>query len=174
MLKILIPLLLLMIGTGAGIGGGLYMRPVPPADPPAEDTADAPSMDAPAPAADAPPERKVGHEDGDGPEQDYIKLNNQFIVPLVEGERVTSLVVLTLGVEIPSGQRERLYMMEPKVRDVFLQELFAHANRGGFRGAFTSASNLGNLRNSLREAARYALGDLITDILIVDIVRQDN
>ncbi|WP_372612832.1 flagellar basal body-associated protein FliL [Aquicoccus sp.] len=162
MLKTLIPLLLLMIGTGAGIGGGLYMRPVPPTDPPAEDT------------ADAPPERKVGHEDGAGPEQDYIKLNNQFIVPLVEGERVTSLVVLTLGVEIPSGQRERLYMMEPKVRDVFLQELFAHANRGGFRGAFTSAGNLGNLRNSLREAARNALGDLITDILIVDIVRQDN
>ena len=32
MLKMLIPLLLLAIGTGAGIGGGLYLRPDPPAD----------------------------------------------------------------------------------------------------------------------------------------------
>ncbi|KAA0909643.1 flagellar basal body-associated protein FliL [Aquicoccus porphyridii] len=163
MLKMLIPLLLLAIGMGAGIGGGLYLRP----DPPADETA-------PTPSAEPEPARSVGAHDSAAQARDYIKLNNQFIVPVVEGEKVMSLVVLTLGVEIPSGQKERLYLMEPKVRDVFLQELFAHANRGGFRGAFTSARNLDDLRSSLREAAQYALGDLISDILIIDIVRQDN
>lgn len=170
MLRLLIPLLLFVIGTGAGIGGGLYLRAAPPSD----EGAVGPDAAAPAPATDPEPARRHGTGDSIATGQDYIKLHNQFIVPVVEGERVTSLVVLTLGVEVPSGQREKLFTMEPKVRDVFLQELFAHANRGGFRGAFTSARNLGDLRNSLREAARYALGDLISDILIIDIVRQDN
>ena len=48
--------------------------------------------------------------------------------------------------------------MEPKLRDVFLQVLFDHANMGGFRGAFTRSDVLEPLRTALREAAQKHLG----------------
>ncbi len=175
MTRFLIPVVLLLIGAGAGIGGGIYLRPDPLADAPGN----APRQDAaaqaapPDPAATDPVRRDAG-DHTTAPARDYVRFNNQFIVPVIEEDRVASLVVLTLGVEVPAGQKETLYMMEPKVRDIFLAELFAHANRGGFGGTFTSSRNLNDLRNSLREAARYALGDLVSDILIIDIVRQDN
>jgi flagellar FliL protein len=59
------------------------------------------------------------------------------------------------------------------LRDSFLQVLFNHANLGGFEGEFTDSSNLDVLRNSLREIGRRDLGDGISDVLIMEVARQD-
>ena len=72
-----------------------------------------------------------------------------------------------------TGQRETVYAREPKLRDAFLQVLFDHANMGGFRGTFTDSNNMDVLRNALNETARKSMGDLILDVLIMDIARQD-
>jgi len=66
-----------------------------------------------------------------------------------------------------------VYNLEPKLRDTFLQVLFDHANVGGFRGAFTNSSNLDVLRQALFAAGKKVMGDTITDVLIVEIARQD-
>ena len=66
-----------------------------------------------------------------------------------------------------------IYSKEPKLRDSFLQVLFDHANIGGFDGAFTNANNLAVLRGALREVAQKDMGDQVTDVLIVEIARQD-
>ena len=102
-----------------------------------------------------------------------MKLNNQFIVPVVEDGRVASLVVMSLSVEVRTGTREVVFAREPKLRDIFLQQLFDHANQGGFRGAFTNSNTMDVLRNALREAATPVLGDSLLDVLITDIARQD-
>ena len=52
--------------------------------------------------------------------------------------------------------------------------MFDHANAGGFRGTFTDGANLVVLRSALLEVAQSTLGDLVSDVLIVDIVRQDS
>jgi hypothetical protein len=83
-------------------------------------------------------------------------------------------VILSLSLEIAQGNRERVYEMEPKLRDGFLSVLFNHANAGGFRGAFTQSGNLEALRRALLESAHKALGPEVSDILIADIVRQDS
>jgi hypothetical protein len=105
---------------------------------------------------------------------DYVKLNNQFIVPILEGGRVVSMVILSLSLEVKRGTTDDVYAREPKLRDGFLQVMFDHANAGGFRGSFTDAANLVLLRNALLEMAKTTLGDIVTDVLIVDIVRQDS
>lgn len=151
----LLPLILLLVGTGAGIGAGIALRPAP--EPAAEGEA------APVAAPKAPPE-----------ELEYVKLPSQFVIPLLEGGRVGSLVVLSLSLEVPVGQTETVHAREPKLRDEFLRVMFEHANTGGFRGTFTDTSNLVVLRRALLEAARKALGDSVTDVLITDIVRQDS
>lgn len=162
MIRKLIPLFLGLAGLGAGIGAGLALRPDPMAD--SSDPANA-AEGAPA-QADRPKATAVLPE--------YVKLNNQFVVPVVEQGRVASLVVLSLSLEVEPDAAETVYEREPKLRDVFLQVLFDHANVGGFSGSFTDGANLVVLRTSLKEAAALVLGTSVRDVLITDIARQDS
>jgi len=82
-------------------------------------------------------------------------------------------VILSISLEVTPGSTESVYAMEPKLRDIFLRVLFDHANAGGFRGAFTQSNTMDVLRSALREAAAATLGKALSDVLIIDIVRQD-
>jgi hypothetical protein len=159
MIRKLLPVILALVGLGGGVGAGLFLRP-PPSP---EDLA----------AADHKAETAEGEtvEEG-GPE--YVKMNNQFVVPVVDRGRVAAMVVLSLSLEVDAGSSEAVYQREPKLRDVFLQVLFDHANVGGFSGSFTDGSNLITLRTSLKEAAGTILGPAVRDVLITDIARQDS
>jgi flagellar protein FliL len=149
----LFPILLAILGLGAGAGAGLALRPAP--DPALEEA-----------AAEAHPEE---------PEvpPEYVKLNNQFVVPVVEEGQVVAMVVLSLSLEVTAGSAEAVFAKEPKLRDIFLQVLFDHANAGGFKGSFTDGSNMVMLRRALLETASAAMGEMVKDVLIVDIARQD-
>lgn len=166
MIKKLLPLLLAVIGTGAGVGAGLMLMP--------EEKAPEDSI------ACLPPEGAVAHDTAPAAEAEeapveaeYVKLNNQFIIPIMGRERVRALVVAALSVEVQPGQSESVYSKEPKLRDVFLQVLFDHANIGGFEGAFTTGDRMKILRGALLEAARGVLGSDVSDVLITEIARQD-
>ncbi len=158
MLRKLIPVLLSLIGLGIGAGAGLLLRPTTDV-PPVEEGAEAHKPDE-ATEPEVPPE--------------YIKLNNQFIVPVMDGGRVISLVILSLSLEIEPGTSQEVYAREPKLRDLFLQVLFDHANAGGFQGSFTDGSNLVLLRKALFEAAAGIMGKTVKNVLISDIARQDS
>lgn len=167
MKKLLIPIVLGVIGLGAGAGAGLMLRPAP-----AEDTA---ADDHTAPAAHG--EAAVpghGAEQSDEHAPEYVKMSNQFIIPLIRQDRIASVVVLSLSLEVTAGHAEDLYAREPKLRDAFLQVLFDHANTGGFDGAFTESRAIDRLRVRLREVALAQMPDLVSDVLITDIGRQDS
>jgi hypothetical protein len=104
---------------------------------------------------------------------EYVKLNNQFVVPVISGDQVVALVILSLTLEVTTGSGEEVFAAEPKLRDSFLQVLFDHANADGFNGAFTQSGRMERLRKALLEPARRILGAAVRDVLIVDIVRQD-
>ena len=156
--KLLIPLVLTLLGTGAGVGAGLMLAPDPKADENADGQAETEAADA------------AGPTEG---EADFVKLNNQFVVPVVRDDRVRSLIVLSLTLEVPFGMTAATYDMEPRLRDTFLQVMFDHANMGGFDGAFTQAGDLDLLRGALRAAADDVLAHKVRDVLITDIARQD-
>jgi len=162
-MKLLLALMLGLAGAAGGVAAGLALRPGGPA--PAEDGAAHPAEK---PAATHAPQTDTGAE-----RMEYVKLNNQFVVPVVAGREVRSLVVMSLSLEIARGERETVYAREPKLRDALLQVMFDHANRGGFDGAFTDGNTLDILRRSLAETARQVLGNGVRGVLIVDIARQD-
>lgn len=167
-MKKILPLVFLLVGSGAGVGAGIFLRPEPAAEA-AEDTVEN------AEAEKAKPE-KAKEKDPDNPpaEMEYVKLNNQFVVPIVKDQVVVALVVMALSIEVPEGNKDGVFKREPKLRDSFLQVLFDHANVGGFDGAFTEANNLALLRQALRDVAQKDLGvDVASDVLILEIARQD-
>ncbi len=182
----LLPVLIALVGLLGGAGAGYVLRPTPEAGmegDPAKAGEDAP-QDAAADSHDAAPVKaeadahaatSAGEDHAaDDTLPDYVKLSNQFVVPVVEEGRVAAMVILSLTLEVPLGGSEAVYAREPKLRDAFLQVLFDHANAGGFRGAFTDGANLVVLRSALREVAQKIMGGAVSDVLIADIVRQDN
>lgn len=166
MLKKILPIVLFLVGSGAGVAAGIFLRE-PPEEMVVEESTD----------KDAEPLEAVekSHDpDNPPPEMEYVKLSNQFVVPIVEDQRVVSLVVIALSLEVPLGQKDAIYLKEPKLRDSFLQVLFDHANVGGFDGAFTDVNNLAVLRNALREIGQRDMGkSVVNDVLILEIARQD-
>lgn len=156
MLKKIVPVLFLLVGLGAGVGAGIFMG------------------DGKTERSDEITEHEptVGHDMPTG-ESEYVKLNNQFVVPVVKGEQVSALVVMSLSLETVPGMTETIYAREPKLRDAFLQVMFDHANMGGFDGSFTSSNTLDILRTALREVAQKEFGDDISNVLIVGVARQD-
>ena len=170
MIRKLLPLLLALVGLGIGTGAGVFLRPTPE---PAAETAggDPAAADA---AHTAEPATPAAHEADPEATPEYVKLSNQFVVPVLEGGQVASMVILALSLEVTHGSSEPIYAREPKLRDAFLQVLFDHANAGGFKGSFTDGSNLVLLRRALLEAAQSTVGAMVTDVLISDIARQDS
>lgn len=114
-----------------------------------------------------------GHGDEVVGGHDYVKLPNQFIVPVMEDGEVAALMLLSLSVEVPAGANDGIASIEPKLRDSFLRVLFDHANTGGFAGMFTASGAMRPLRAALLDAAAAASEGLVTDVLIVDMVRED-
>lgn len=151
MIRKILPLLLGLLGLGIGIGAGIFLRPVPDETAVAVEEVVDPAL--------AP---------------EYAKLPNQFIVPVMTKGKVTAMVILSLSLEVSNGTTQEVYKIEPKLRDVFLQVMFDHANAGGFNGSYTDGANLLLLRRALLESAKGVLKDTVKDVLIIDIVRQES
>lgn len=171
MKKLLIPIVMLLLGTGAGVGAGLVFGAPPPAevkeggdtehtddqDTPDEDTAHADSDD---------------HGDSSG-EPDYIKIPNQFVVPILTDGKMRAMVIVTLALEADEKERAAIQHKEPKLRDAFLKAMFDHASIGGFDGNFTENAPMQLLHGALLKRGREIAGSGLFDVLILEIARQD-
>ena len=181
MLRLLIPVLLALFGVIGGAAAGWFLKPAPePEQVEAEACLDAdgepmdPEICAERDAAEreaALAEPYMGDEAAS--DSEFVDLERQFIVPVVNEDRVNSLVVLTLSIEVAPGSVEKVFTREPKLRDVLLRALFDHAYTGGFNGDFTVEHQMRELRRSLLVAARKVSGPDVRDVLVVDIIRQD-
>lgn len=160
----LLPILLALAGVGGGMGAGLLL-------PAAETPEPAEARNAACQPAEASPEAAPAPDATDA--RDYVKLPNQFVVPVLENDRVAAMVVLSLSIEAAPGTRDAIFAREPKLRDTLLQVLFDHANMGGFGADFTETANMDLLRRSLGEAAQKIMPEQISDVLIVEMARQD-
>lgn len=166
MIKMLLPVLLMIVGIAGGLGAGLMLKPEP------EPGIEAQAADGAEAVAPEPHHVAQGGEAA-ADALEYVKLNNQFVIPVVSRDLISAMIVLSLTVEVVAGTSQAVYDREPKLRDAFLQVLFDHANIGGFEGAFTNAGNMEVLRRSLTDVAQRVVGDMARGVLITDIARQD-
>ncbi len=162
----ILPILLLLIGAGAGVGAGIVLKPDLSEEKAATDCA-TPQTES---EKEMPP---AVDSHGNELQPEYVKMNNQFVIPVVKDGDMAALVVLSISLEVSPGGKEATFQREPKLRDAFNQVLFDHANSGGFDGVFTNSNNMVLLRDSLYEAARKVAGPVVKEVLIDEIVRQD-
>lgn len=181
MKRLLLPIILLLFGVGGGVGAGFMLgsgnavasETEEDEHGAEEEHAEGDDHDGEEHAEDEEPAEPARVQPaGEGTE--YVRINNQFVVPIVRNGAVRSLVVMSLSLEVDVGGNSAVFNLEPRLRDSFLRVMFAHANSGGFDGLFTEAEAMAPLRSALREAAQNVLGRGSThDVLITDITRQD-
>ncbi|SFD09945.1 flagellar basal body-associated FliL family protein [Tropicimonas isoalkanivorans] len=179
-MRLLLPGILALAGAGAGLTAGHILKPAEVAAETAvhehgtqnlSDHAQDPDL-ATDPHGQTSAHGEAPHGAVSGTE--FVDLSNRFVVPILKGGRMTSMVVLSLSLETMVGSREDVFAKEPRIRDALLQVMFDYANAGGFDGTYTSTRALDHLRTALREEARQIVGDSVLDVLVTDIARQDS
>jgi flagellar FliL protein len=168
-MRLILPVILSVVGMGAGVGAGFALRP----EAPAEETA-ASEASAAAPVECASPLMPVaaGTPGPAGPSE-FVRLGNQFVIPVLGDKKIAAMVMLSFSLEVGDGPlKDAALEREPKIRDAFLSVLFDHSNAGGFDGNFINPEALDDLRRALLETARGQLGPGVRDVLITDLLRQ--
>lgn len=193
MKRLLLVLVLSLAGAGAGAGAGMFLKPedlsnteeASVAGGEVDTSADSELPNAEDANANSPENeiteafRKAGEaqKDAEGPidpsKHDFVRLEKQFVVPVLDADRVAALVVLSVALEIDEGGSDSVFAVEPKLRDAFLSVLFTHAQSKGFHGAFTRKDRIEDLRSALTVSAQAILGEMAHGVLLTNIVRQD-
>ncbi|MEO1687249.1 MAG: flagellar basal body-associated FliL family protein [Pseudomonadota bacterium] len=164
-MNILIPLVLGIVGLGAGLAGGHFLKPSPPEEAAEPEVAAAEATGLEAPKPEAPAEEAEPKE--------FLDLDRQFVIPIVGRDQVAGLMIVSLALEVEPGEGPAVMDREPKLRDRFLRVMFRHAESGAFSGVFTSTVAMRDLRGALLEAAQDVAGPTVHSVLVTDILRQD-
>lgn len=174
MIRKLLPVLMIVVAGIAGLFAGNILR----GD--ADAKTDHAKTDGETHATDTAPDAghgietaKADHKSTDGAGIAYFRFPSQFFVPVMHGDRLDGMMVLTLTVEMPQEVQEDVFKQEFRLRDAFLRTLLIHANTGGFDGNYTIEPRMRRLREALMKTADEVSGGQITDVLIEDIARQD-
>jgi len=182
-MKKLLLFMLIPIGLAGGLGAGYALKPHAEQEDAAGKAgdpwdADVDEEDNPSAGKDADlkavePASYAEPLQGDPEPVDYVKLDRQFVVPLIRDSKVSAMVVISMAIEAEPGSADLVFLHEPKLRDVFLQVLFTHAQSGGFEGAFTNEKALADLRFALNVAAQSVIGKMARKVLLTSVVKQD-
>ena len=81
--------------------------------------------------------------------------------------------MVDLRLEVTASGESRGLALKPKLRDAFLDTLYAMAVAGAFDGDLYSNNVQHEMRARLLEAARGVLQDDASAILIAELLRQD-
>lgn len=118
------------------------------------------------------------HDDGHGSKassgsSSYYKFSREFVVPIMRGGQVTSLVILHISLETDSATSEKLFSEEPKLRDNIMTTLIGLSNDGRTLEEPTNISNYETIRSMILMNLKDSIDDGIQNVLIVDMAKQN-
>ncbi|MEZ5999506.1 hypothetical protein [Hyphomonas sp.] len=115
-----------------------------------------------------------GHGGGDASgDVVYFKFTREFIVPIMHDRKVESLVILNINLEADSSISQKLFSMEPKVRDNVMTTLIELSNDGRTFENITDVESYETIRAMVLLNLQKAVPSGIQNVLIVDIAQQD-
>nr|WP_070960310.1 flagellar basal body-associated FliL family protein [Hyphomonas sp. Mor2] len=103
----------------------------------------------------------------------YYKFSREFVVPIMRGGQVNSLIILHISLETDSSTSERLFSEEPKLRDNIMTTLIALSNDGRTLEEPTNINNYETIRSMILMNLKDSIDDGIENVLIVDMAKQN-
>lgn len=104
----------------------------------------------------------------------YFRFSREFVVPIIQNERVASLVILNINIEADAVASDKLFSQEPVLRDVVMTTLIEISGDGRTFQSMTSIENYETVRSLILGNLQKKFPDMgIKNILILDIARQD-
>lgn len=174
-MKILMPVVIALVGLGAGVAAGVALKPVAEEEHAAAPCPEGETCAEPAEAGHGAAQDAGHAASGHGAEAALVAIEKPFVVPVFREDRIVAMVVLSVAVEIEAERSGEIEDLQPRLRDQFLEAMFRHANTGGFDGTFTAGQKMTDLRSALLAAARQVLAEgAVSDVLITEIARQDS
>ena len=103
----------------------------------------------------------------------YFKFSREFVIPLMRGEQVESLIIMNLNLEVDSGFSGSLFSQEPKLRDNIMSTLIALSNDGVTLDNFSRVESYETIRSMVLQNLNSELGPGILNVLILDMAKQE-
>lgn len=110
---------------------------------------------------------------GSSDDSAYYKFSREFVVPIMRGGQVKSLVILHISLETDNATAEKLFSEEPKLRDNIMTTLIELSNDGRTLVEVTNVNNYETIRALILMNLKDAIDDGIRNVLIVDVAKQD-
>lgn len=117
--------------------------------------------------------KKGGHGTADSAEPSYYKFSREFVVPIIGEERVQSLVILNLNLQIDSKVSDELFSKEPVLRDNIMTTLIKLSNNDEIFNGLNNVENYETMRSMILRNLRDSVSEGIQNVLILDMARQD-
>lgn len=147
----------------AGALGGQALRPEPLA--PSSTPADGAEADEGGVPGIARPERENGMM--------TMRFSRPFVVPVSDGWRTQSLVILTVSIELDRALAEGMGGLENRLRDRIMASLVTFAHDGGFAGEVVDPSVYSGVEETVATGAGAIFGDGVGAVTIVEMVKRD-
>lgn len=103
----------------------------------------------------------------------YYKFTREFVVPIIRNGRVQSLVILNLNIEADESISQKLFEMEPKLRDNIMTTLITLSNDGKTFESMTTVENYESIRSMVLMNLKTVVSTGINNVLIVDFAKQE-
>ena len=103
----------------------------------------------------------------------YYKFSREFVVPIMRGGQVKSLVILHISLETDEQTSDDLFSEEPKLRDNIMTTLIELSNDGRTLEELTNVSNYETMRSMVLMNLQSSVSEGIKNVLIVDVAKQE-
>ena len=166
-MKLIIASVLNIALDAGGDAGGTMLRPQ------ASDMAAKDADGKKADGKDKKGDKKKGKEGEEVSDYYHVKFSRPFIVPVADGWRTQSLIVITLNVEMHNDISIDTPNLQEKMRDKMMTGLVSFSHEGGFAGSMTDPVLYEKIRQVARESIETMYPEKVGDVLILEMLRRN-
>jgi len=114
-----------------------------------------------------------GHGSALASDIQFFNFSREFIVPIMTNQRVESLVIININLEVESSVLDKLFSIKPKLRDNIMTTLVELSNDGKTLVEPTSVDSYETIRSVILTNLNSVVASGIENVLIMDLAKQD-
>lgn len=170
-MKLLIVAVLVFVSSLAGVLGASLILPSAPAA--SEDASHAPEKSEENGNSHQSDSHRAPADKPRSEDLIYFKFSREFVVPIMRDGEVKSLVILNMQIEADPSVSDVLFRTEPKLRDNIMTTLISLSHETSSLQNFAEVSNFETIRALVLQNLKEVVPEGLSNVLIVDIGRQD-